>query len=136
MRTMLRFPRHILQMPVPWRVWVAALFMTNMGAVIFLPRLEAWIVLGGLFLGALLQNVIFARLGFVRLLGLGHIHWFPMLAWLLVRLDSISGEPFFHHWVVAVGVFCGVSLVIDTFDVVRFLRGEREPTIVLAEEIA
>ena len=136
MKTMLRFPKHILQMPVPWRLYVAALFMTNMGAVIFLPRVEAWIVLGGLFLGALLQNVIFARLGFVRLLGLGHFHWFAMLAWLFLRLDSISGEPFFHHWVVAVIAFCGLSLAIDTVDVVRYLRGEREPTVVLNEEIA
>jgi hypothetical protein len=136
MKIMLRFVKHILRMPVPWQLWVAALFATNMGAVVFLPRLEAWIVLGGLCLGVLFQNVIFARLGFVRLLGLGHFHWFAMLAWLLWRLDSISGVPWLHRWVLAVTFFCGVSLVIDTIDVLRYLRGEREPTIVLREESA
>lgn len=128
---MLQFMKHIMRMPLTWRLWVAALLMTNMGAVVFLPRLEAWIVLGGLCLGALFQNVIFARLGFVRLLGLGHFHWFAMLAWLLWRLEPISGEPWLHRWVLAVTLVCGVSLVIDTIDVLRYLRGEREPTIVL-----
>lgn len=130
---MLRFVKHILAMPFCWQLWVAALFATNMGAVVFLPRLEAWIVLGGLCLGALFQNLIFARLGFVRLLGLGHVHWFVMLGWLLSRLDLISGEPWFYRWVVAVTLFCGISLVIDTIDVLRYLRGERAPTMVLRE---
>ncbi len=133
---MLQFTKHILRMPLPWRLWVAALLMTNMGALVFLPRVEAWVVLGGLCLGALLQNAIFARLGFVRLLGLGHFHWFAMLAWLLLRLGSISGEPSLHRWVIAVSVFCGLSLVIDTIDVLRYLRGEREPTVVLRKESA
>ena len=59
-----------------------------------------------------------------------------MLAWLLWRLDSISGEPWLHRWVFAVTFFCGVSLVIDTIDVLRYLRGERAPTIALGEESA
>ncbi|MDA1315928.1 MAG: hypothetical protein O2968_21605 [Acidobacteria bacterium] len=59
-----------------------------------------------------------------------------MLTWLLLRLDSISDEPWLHRWVLAVTIVCGVSLVIDTIDVVRYLRGEREPTIVLREESA
>jgi len=28
------------------------------------------------------QMLIFHRLGFIRLLGIGHIYWIPMLAWL------------------------------------------------------
>jgi hypothetical protein len=136
MKAMLQFMKHILSMPLPWRLWVAALFMTNMGALVFLPRVEAWVVLGGLCLGAMLQTAIFARLGFVRLLGLGHFHWFAMLTWLFLRLDSLSGEPSFHRWVIAVSAFCGLSLVIDTIDVLRYLRGERGPTIVLRRESA
>ncbi len=131
--TMALFVKHILRMPLPWKLWVAALFLTNMGGVFFLPGKEAWVVLGGLFLGALQQNVIFDRLGFVRLLGLGHFHWFAMLTWLLLRLDSIPGETYLHHWVVSVIITCGLSLVIDTVDVVRYLLGERGATIVLED---
>ena len=131
MKAMLRFTQHILEMPIHWQLWVALLFLTNMAAVFFLPRVEASMVLAGLFVGALLQMGIFARFGFVRLLGLGHFHWFVMLAWLADRLGSIQGEDLFYNWVVAVIVVCGLSLVIDTVDVVRYLRGEQKPTIVL-----
>ena len=131
MKAMLRFTRHILEMPIHWQLWVALLFLTNMAAVFFLPRVEASVVLAGLFVGALLQVGIFARFGFVRLLGLGHFHWLVMIAWLVSRLGSIRGEGLFHSWVVAVIVVCGLSLVIDTVDVVRYLRGEQKPTIVL-----
>ena len=130
MKVMLHFPRHILEMPIHWQLWIALLFLTNMAAVFFLPRVEASVVLAGLFVGALRQMVIFARFGFVRLLGLGHFHWFVMIAWLVNRLASIRGEGLFYNWVVAVITLCGLSLVIDTVDVVRYLRGERKPTIV------
>ncbi len=131
MKAMLRFNQHILEMPIHWELWVALLFLTNMAAVFFLPRVAASVVMAGLFVGALLQLGLFARFGFVRLLGLGHFHWFVMLAWLVNRLGSIQGEGLFYNWVVAVIVVCGLSLVIDTVDVVRYLRGEQKPTIVL-----
>jgi hypothetical protein len=129
MQTMTRFMRHVMRMPMPWPLWVAALFLTNMGAVAFLPRVEAWVVLGALGLGAALQMAIFARLGFVRLLGLGHLHWFVMVPWLLSRLDAIA-DPLMYRWVVAVSVACGLSLAIDTIDILRYLRGERAPAVV------
>jgi hypothetical protein len=130
MQTMIRFMQHVMRMPMPWPLWVAVLFLTNMGAVAFLPRVEAWVVLGGLGLGAMLQMGIFARLGFVRLLGLGHFHWFAMVPWLLSRLDTIA-DPLMYRWVVAVSVACGISLAIDTIDVLRYLRGERAPAVAL-----
>jgi len=132
MKVMLRFTRHILEMPIHWQLWIALLFLTNMAAVFFLPRAEASVVLAALFVGALLQMGLFARFGFVRLLGLGHFHWFVMIAWLVTRLGSSRGEGLFYNWIVAVIVVCGLSLVIDVVDVVRYLRGERKPTIVLA----
>jgi len=133
---MRRFLQHIRNMPLPWRIWVAVLFIANMGAVFFLPRMEARVVLGGFLLGVFQQHVIFSRLGFVRLLGLGHFHWIAMLAWLVLRLDTISGEPLLYRWVVTVIFCCGLSLAIDAVDVVRYLLGAREPTVVIREEIA
>ncbi len=128
------FLAHIRNMPLPWRIWVAVLHLANMGGVFFLPGMEARVVLGGLFLAVFQQNVIFTRLGFVRLLGLGHFHWIAMLTWLVLRLKLISGDPLLYRWVVAVIACCGLSLVIDTVDVVRYLLGAREPTVVIRED--
>ena len=127
---MVRFMRHVLGMPGGWSGWVLLLLMTNMAAVFFLPRVEAWVVLGGLGLGALLQMGLFARHGFVRLLGVGHLHWLPMVAWLVSRLDGAADAVWFHRWLLAVIALCGVSLVIDVVDVWRYWRGDRSPTVV------
>lgn len=132
MKAMVLFTRHILAMPVHWQLWVAVLFLTNMAAMLFLPRVEATVVLVALMIGALLQVGFFNRFGFVRLLGVGHFHWVVLVAWLATRLDSIRGEGLYYDWVVAVMVVCGLSLAIDIVDAVRYARGEREPTIVLA----
>lgn len=124
------FMRHVARMPMPWPLWVVVLFAANMTAVVFLPRVEAWVVLGGLGIGALAQMGLFARVGFVRLLGLGHVHWLPMVVWLSGRLN-VTTDPAMRWWMLSVIAVCGVSLAIDTADVVRYLRGERAPTVVL-----
>ncbi len=130
------FLAHIRNMPLPWRIWWAVLHLTNMGGVFFLPGVEARVVLGGLLLAVFQQNVIFTRLGFVRLLGLGHFHWIAMLAWLWLRLPMIPDQPFLSRWIVAVMFCCGLSLVFDTVDVARYLLGAREPTVVVRKDNA
>lgn len=128
------FFAHIRNMPLPWRIWWAILHLVNAGAVFFLPRVEARVVLGGLILAVFQQNIIFTRLGFVRLLGLGHFHWIAMLAWLWLRLPMIPDQPVLSRWIVGVIFCCGVSLVLDTVDVVRYLLGAREPTVVVRKD--
>lgn len=39
---MIGFMQHVGRMPTPWPSWVAVLFLINLGAVAFLPRVEAW----------------------------------------------------------------------------------------------
>jgi len=120
--------KHIRAMPVFWQGWVAVLFSTNMAAIFFLPRVEATVVLVGLGVGAALQMTMFARLGFVRLLGIGHIFWLPMVLWLVSRLGGLD-DPLVYRWASAVVLLCSVSLAIDGIDVARYVRGEREPSI-------
>jgi hypothetical protein len=52
-----------------------------------------------------------------------------MVPWLLSRLDAIA-DPLMYRWVVAVSVACGLSLAIDSIDILRYLRGERAPAVV------
>ncbi|MEW6320532.1 MAG: hypothetical protein AB1635_05540 [Acidobacteriota bacterium] len=132
MRTMADFMRHVMAMPMPWPVWVALLFLTNAAGVAFLPSLEARVVLASLALGAVAQMALFARFGFVRLLGAGHAPWLAVVPWLLLRLPDTSGP--LAAWVTTVIVACSVSLAIDIVDVLRFALGEREPTVVFATE--
>lgn len=86
-------------------------------------------VLAAMMLGGMIMAVVYAKLGFVRLLGVGHFHWTPMLVWLYGRLDGARADPAFYYWVLALLAVNSASLIIDIVDVGRYLAGEREPTL-------
>ena len=90
---------------------------------------EGKVVLGAMVFGAFLQTAIFSVKGFVRLLGIGHIAWVPMVAWLWTRLELAPPTSLFRYWLLAVIVLASLSLLIDVADVIRYLRGERDPTV-------
>ena len=131
MRVMIDFFRSMLGLPMPWPLWIMGLMAVN-GAfpLLYLGTPEARVVLVAMMLGAMTQMAIFGKKGFVRLLGVGHFLWLFMLPWLGMRLgDAPAG--LFRNWILAVLVLNGISVVIDATDVVRYLRGDRDPQIVL-----
>ncbi len=86
-------------------------------------------MLAAFLASAAFMTVIFANKGFVRLLGIGHIFWVPMVPWLWTRLDQIEpGDPL-GYWIIAVVIMDCISLIIDAIDVLRYLKGERQPYI-------
>jgi len=115
----------------PWRVWLVVLGLTNMSAVFFLDTLEGKLVLAAIVAGVVFQMSIFAAKGYVRLLGIGHILWLPLVLWLLSRIGDIGTDSTFGKWVLAVIVVDGISLIIDMVDVGRHLAGDRTPAITL-----
>ena len=77
---------------------------------------------------ARVQALIYQRRRFVRILGVTHFVWVPMLAWMLLRLDAIpAGEATFRAWLVALIATNAFSLAIDAWDAARFALGERRP---------
>lgn len=109
-------------------VWISLLLLANMLVpLFFITTIEAQLVLVGAMAGAFVQMAIFASKGFVRLLGIGHIFWVPLLPWLWPRLDGLQQTEPLAVWIVAVLVLNGVSLVIDARDVWRYITGDRMP---------
>ncbi len=128
MSAMFDFPRTMLTFPKPWVGWVMLLMITNMVIPLFyLGTPEGKVVLGAFVFAALFQTAIFSAKGFVRLLGIDHIAWVPMVAWLWTRLDLAPAGGFFKYWLLATIVVVSLSLLIDAVDVIRYLRGERDP---------
>lgn len=128
-RTIGLFVRGILTLAWPWWVWLGVLLAVNfIGPLLFFGSLEAKVVLAALALAAAIQFVIVARLGYVRLLGAGHIvAWVPMLLWLVPRLAVVGSGTLFGRWLVAVAAVDLASLAIDFVDVGRYLAGDRRP---------
>jgi len=127
---MIDFFRTMLTLPKPWVAWVMLLMTANMIIPFFYLRTtEGKIVLAAAVLGAITQTAIFSAKGFVRLLGIGHIAWVPMVYWLWTRLDAAPAGSLFRYWIVATLVLVSLSVLIDATDVIRYLRGEREPQL-------
>ena len=119
----------IFRMKFPWNCWVSVLAGVNMiGGIYYWSLLEGKVVLACLIGSFIVMTAIFTKLGFVRLLGLGHIlFWTPLVIWILQRLreETFATDPHLQTWIYSVLVINSLSLVIDYLDVIRFLRGEK-----------
>ena len=133
MRALIGFTKGLMSLPMPWPVWLGLLVAVNFaGPIYFFETLEAKVVLAAFLASAALMTAIFASKGFVRLLGIGHIFWVPMVPWLWTRLDQVGpGDPL-GYWIIAVMIMDSISLIIDAIDVLRYLKGERQPYITVA----
>lgn len=115
--------------PTVW-LWLALLMTANMVLpLVFIASLEGQVVFLCMLIGAMLQMAIIARLGFVRLLGLGHILWLLLVPWLWGRLELHQPGTSFRYFLAGVMVINTISVLIDAADVVRWMRGERTPTL-------
>ena len=134
MRVMLNFTRCMLSMPRHWVLWVLVLLLVNAGGgIVFFSTLEGKITLAVFWLSAGLLMVIYAARGYVRLLGAGHFLWFGLVPWLLYRHGMAPDEGWLRAWLAAVMIVNSLSLIIDVWDVLRYLRGEKDPTVVLPD---
>jgi hypothetical protein len=132
---MIRFLVHMLELfgvvflrfrPVP-RLWCAWLVGVNFGCFLFITHIEAQVVLAVTGIAVVAQTLIYQRIGFTRVLGTTHILWVPMFAWMATRLETIAGQPGLATWLILLFLTNLVSMVVDTTDAVRFIRGERAP---------
>lgn len=130
MRAFIKFNKGVMKMPVQWQLWLLLLVCVNLIIpLFFIDSLEARLVVGALLGSMLLMTILTAVSGFTRLLGLGHILWFPLLYFLWTRLDQIPGDNLSGIWVRALMMLNAVSLVIDAADVIRYVAGDRAETV-------
>jgi hypothetical protein len=134
MKTMIGFSKGLMSLPMPWPVWLGLLVAVNFASPIyFFEAFEAKVVLAAFLASAALMTAIFATKGFVRLLGIGHIFWIPMVSWLWTRFDQVELGNLFEYWMIAVVALNGISLIIDAIDVLRYVRGDRKPYVTTAD---
>lgn len=74
------------------------------------------------------MQLLYAQVGFVRLLGLPHVLiWTPLAVYLGLRLRKgrLTGLPRVTAWVALLTIL--ISLAFDYVDVARWILGERAP---------
>jgi len=127
---------YVLQMPLAWKLWMLLLFGTNLsGGIAFIDNVAGKSAIVSLVGAAIVMTVIYARHGFVRLLGLGRIlFWLPME--IEFSLDLIKGNPqgMFFAWLLTLLILNGICICMDFADVIRFALGDTKPVTPLATE--
>lgn len=130
MQGILKFHRGIMKMSWSVKIWLGILMIFNLaGPIAFIRHIEAQVVLTTMFLSANLMFVLTAWYGFTRILGLGHILWFPLTLWLAFRVGEVSSNETFGLWIRGVIILNSASLVIDVVDVYRYFAGDREELV-------
>ncbi len=130
MRSFIRFNRGLLSMPLHLQLWVGLLIGANIVApLFFLGQIEAQVALAAGLVGLALMSALTGRFGFSRIVGLGHIAWLPLLAFLVGSVSEVPATTGFGLWLRTVIVLDAISLVFDAADAVRFWRGDRGETV-------
>ena len=105
----------------------AGAFVLPLALLIWKPtRLTAIICVAAAILGAVTTNMLFMKMGYVKLLGLPHIiFWTPLVIYLfsMMRKPAVA-KPAKVIMVIISVVIC-ISLAFDYIDVIRYLLGER-----------
>lgn len=118
--------------PIFW--WVAVMMALNaLLPLAFWSQVEAKVVLGVFVVSAMGMMALFHVFGFTRITGLGHALWIVLVPWLISRLDLSEGITPLQAWMLATIAVNGISVVIDAWDVVRYVKGDRAPTLQTAE---
>lgn len=89
-------------------------------------RLTALITLAGSILGGVGVMLIFSQMGYVRLMGLGHVVAWTPLAYFLWQQQGHADIPTSPKWIIRIVLLILViSLAFDYVDVIRYLLGDR-----------
>lgn len=133
------FMEAVARMPLWLRIW-----MNIVGPVPALTlatwlfhgetRIAGAICLALFALGVVVVLWLYKRMGMVRLLGVGHVvFWTPIPFILWSRLTENPPPTFFEitGWIALAVV--AISLVFDTVDTIKWIAGDREPTVTPAD---
>lgn len=130
MNAFIKFNKGVLRIPLGWRLWVGFLVAMNfLAPLFFIGEFEAQITLGAFFASMVSMSVLTGVTGFSRLVGLGHVFWIPLIAFLATRLPGIPIDSAFGAWVRVLIAANAVSLVADAADAFRYAAGDRAETV-------
>ena len=120
MRNPLRFFIELIQQPLWVSLWVLVLMLVNMASLAFWREAVAQLILMNFLASAMLMMGLYARFGFTKILGLGHVPWIPLLAYVVTQIPA--AEASFKRYLLVLSVSMSISLVLDTIDVWNYFR--------------
>ncbi len=123
MRNPLRFFIELMQQRAWVVIWVSFLLMINIASVGFWNEPLAKVIFVTFMLSAMLMMGLYARFGYEKILGLGHILWIPLLAYVLLEISNTQDD--FKAYLIMLSASIAISLVIDIVDVCKYFASRK-----------
>ena len=122
----------LFQLPYPLNIWIYCLLSVQLIGLLYVSQEEGTLAIISLLLDLVLLASIYTIYGgMVRLCAISHIGWVVAIPCLIYRLvmDTeyylADDKPlFFFPWVLLYTLICSISLVLDTANVIRWIRGD------------
>ena len=115
MRNPFRFFSELFQQPLWVTVWVFWLMLVNVASLLYWSEPLAKIIFVTFMLSAMLMMGLYSKFGFEKILGLGHVLWIPLLAYLLIEFPTVSNDII--NYLIVLSLSITVSLAFDIVDV-------------------
>jgi len=74
-------------------------------------------------ISAMLMLGLYSRVGYEKILGMGHILWIPLLVYVLMAIPAASGT--FERYLVVWSISAVTSLVFDVVDVWKYFTSRK-----------
>jgi len=123
MRNPFRFFSELVQQPVWIPVWVLILMIINVASIGFWNEVLAKVIFVTFMLSAMLMMGLYSRFGFEKILGLGHILWIPLLAYVLMEIPG--ARDIFKGYLIILSISIVISLVFDIVDVWKYFTSRK-----------
>ncbi len=123
MRNPFKFFVELMRQPVWVVIWVIFLMMINVASVGFWNEPLAKVVFVVFMFSAMLMMGLYARFGYEKILGMGHILWIPLLVYVLMEISTANDT--FKSYLVIWSISIAISLVIDIIDVWKYFTSRK-----------
>lgn len=123
MRNPFRFFIELMQQPAWVSIWVLFLMMINVASIGFWNEPLAKVIFVTFMFSAMLMMGLYARFGYEKILGMGHILWIPLLVYVLMEIPT--AQDTFKSYLVILSISIAISLVIDIVDVWKYFTSRK-----------
>ncbi len=122
MRNPLKLVIEMCNQPLWVMAWISVLVVVNMLSLAYWGQpLARWVA--GIFLlqGAIMM-ALYSVYGYEKILGLAHIFWLPLLAYIVFNIGSYTGN--FQYYLIALLCINSLSVVFDILDVIDYFKNK------------
>jgi len=123
MRNPFKFFVELMQQPIWIPAWVFLLMAVNLASIGFWDEPLAKIIFGTFMFSAMLMMGLYSKFGFEKILGMGHILWIPLLAYVLLEIQTTKGD--FKNYLIILTTTITISLVLDIVDVWKYFTNRK-----------